>query len=110
MNKYSRPNIERLIWLESQGLIHPNIRPQVKEMIQKPYHFPEDIMSVLRSDPQVWENYLKTGDSYKRIRIAYIDDARSRPEEFEKRLQNFISKTREGKQIRGYGGVEKYYN
>lgn len=109
LNRYSRPNIERLIWLESQGLIHPSIRPQVIEMIQKPYHFPEDIMSVLRSDPQVWENYLKTGDSYKRIRIAYIDDARSRPEEFEKRLQNFISKTREGKQIRGYGGVEKYY-
>ena len=29
--------------------------------------------------------------------------------EFEKRLRNFIRKTRENKLITGYGGIEKYY-
>jgi hypothetical protein len=29
---------------------------------------------------------------------------------FEKRLTNFIAKTRENKLIIGYGGIEKYYN
>ena len=41
--------------------------------------------------------------------MAYIDAARKRPEEFQKRLTNFINKTRENKLIIGYGGVEKYY-
>ena len=41
--------------------------------------------------------------------MAYIDAARKRPEEFEKRLQSFLDKTRKGKKIMGYGGIEKYY-
>lgn len=45
----------------------------------------------------------------KRIRIAYIEAARKRPEEFERRLNNFICKTKENKIIIGFGGIEKYY-
>jgi hypothetical protein len=46
-------------------------------------------------------------DTYKRIRIAYIEAARIRLEEFEKRLNHFISKTKENKKITGFGGIEK---
>jgi len=49
-------------------------------------------------------------ETYKRIRIAYIEAARSRPEEFGKRLNHFICKTKENKTIRGFGGIEKYYS
>ena len=35
--------------------------------------------------------------------------ARKRPEEFQKRLNSFIEKTRRNKLIMGYGGIEKYY-
>ena len=63
--------------------------------------------------PPAWMSKLPcrtvSAESYKRIRIAYIDSARSRPEEFKKRLNNFIEKTRENKIIPGYGGIEKYY-
>ncbi len=106
---YSRPNIERLIWLENQGMIHPTIRPAVLPLINEPYVFPEDILAEVKRDAAVWENYQKFTDSYRRIRIAYIDDARKRPEEFQKRLANFILKTKENKLIMGYGGIEKYY-
>lgn len=106
---YSRPNIERLIWLENQGMIHPTIRPAVLPLINEPYVFPEDILAEVKRDAAVWENYQKFTDSYRRIRIAYIDDARKRPEEFQKRLANFITKTKENKLIVGYGGIEKYY-
>ena len=41
---YSRPNIERLIRLDKQGLIHPKVRESVAEMIRAPYVFPPDIM------------------------------------------------------------------
>lgn len=106
---YSRPNIERLIWLDRHGMIHPKIRPTVADIIEKEYVFPEDILAAIRADETAWKNYQEFSDSYKRIRIAYIDAARKRPDEFEKRLNSFLSKTRENKMIVGFGGIEKYY-
>ena len=106
---YSRPNIERLIWLDKQGLIHPKVRPSVAELIEAEYVFPKDILDAIRSDETAWENYQKYTDSYKRIRVAYIEAARKRPQEFQKRLNNFIAKTRENKMIVGFGGIDKYY-
>lgn len=107
---YSRPNIERLIRMEEQGLIHPKVRPSVIGLIRAPFVFPEDILAAIRRDPAAWENYVSFPEPYKRIRVAYIDAARKRPAEFEKRLANFIQKTRENKRISGYGGIEKYYD
>lgn len=69
----------------------------------------KDIIARLKEDKTVWNNYQLFSDAYKRIRIAYIEAARKRPEEFEKRLNNFINKTRENKRITGFGGIEKYY-
>ncbi|MBP5404520.1 MAG: YdeI/OmpD-associated family protein [Clostridia bacterium] len=106
---YSQPNVERLILLEKEGLIHPKIRDALEEVIHKPFRFPEDILAAIRADEAAWRHYQAFSESYKRIRVAYIDAARKRPEEFRKRLENFISKTRENKKIIGYGGVDKYY-
>ena len=106
---YSQPNIERLIWLDSRGLIHPKVRESVLPVIQAPFVFPEDIMDTLRQDAAVWDRYQRFSEPYQRIRIAYIEAARKRPEEFQKRLHSFIEKTRRGKLITGYGGIEKYY-
>ena len=106
---YSQPNIERLVWLDARGMIHPKVRESILPVIRATFEFPEDIMDELKKDAAVWENYNKFSEPYKRIRIAYIEAARRRPEEFEKRLNSFIEKTRRGKIITGYGGVEKYY-
>jgi len=106
---YSRANIERLIWLDSKGMIHPKIRPQIEPLIEQKFVFPKDIINEIKKDKIAWKNYLTFSDSYKRIRIAHIDAARDRPEEFRKRLDSFISKTRDGKLIAGYGGIDKYY-
>ena len=106
---YSRPNIERLIWLDGQGLIHPRIREQVLPVIEAPFVFPADILAALRQDDAVWDNFQSFSEPYKRIRVAYIDAARKRPEEFQKRLRSFLEKTRKGKMISGYGGIDKYY-
>lgn len=108
-SSYSQPNIERLLWLDRQGLIHPKIRPSVAALLEMPFVFPKDILAAIRKDQIAWENYQAFSEPYKRIRIAYIDAARKRPAEFEKRLNNFIAKTRENKLIVGYGGIDKYY-
>ena len=106
---YSRPNIERLIWLDAQGLIHPEVRAAAADVIDAAYVFPEDILEAIRSDPAAWEHFEAFSEPYRRIRVAYIDAARGRPEEFRKRLESFLRKTRENKLIVGYGGVDKYY-
>ena len=106
---YSRPNIERLIWLDARGLIHPKVRPSLEPILTAPFVFPEDILETLRQDPEAWDQFSRFPEPYKRIRVAYIDAARSRPGEFAKRLANFVRKTREGKRIVGYGGIDKYY-
>ena len=106
---YSQLNIERLKNLDEQGMIHPKIRESVKEIIDKPFVFPKDIINAIKRDKIAWSNYLSFSDSYKRIRVAYIDSARKRPDEFKKRLDNFIKKCHENKIITGYGGTDKYY-
>ena len=37
---YSRPNIERLLWLDGQALLHPAVRESVVDIIYAPYVFP----------------------------------------------------------------------
>jgi len=107
-SRYSQPNIERLKWLSHQKLLHPSVQKKIQDIVTVPFSFPSDIIEEIKKETQAWVNYQKYSDSYKRIRIAYIDDARSRPDEFRKRLNNFIQKTKQNKQI-GFGGIEKYY-
>lgn len=106
---FSQANIERLKWLFENNLLHKSIKNEVLLIIQQEFIFPEDIKKLLKSDKVVWEHYQNFSAPYKRIRIAYIDSARKRPAEFEKRLNNFIDKTKENKQIKGFGGIDKYY-
>ena len=109
-SSYSQPNIERLKWLAENNLIHSSIRKTVQEIISQEFVFPQDILDEIERDNTVWNNYIKFSEPYKRIRVAYIDSARKRPEEFTKRLTNFIQKTRENKLITGFGGIDKYYS
>ena len=70
--------------------------------------FPKDILDAIKANSVAWKNYQTFAGAYKRIRVAYIDGARKRPEIFEKRLANFIKKTEQNKHI-GYGGIDKYF-
>lgn len=106
---YSRPNIERLIWLDERGMLHPDVREDVMDLLTTPYVFPEDIMDALKVDDEVWHNFMSFPESYRRIRVAYVDAARKRPDEFRRRLDNLVARSRENRMVRGYGGIEKYY-
>jgi uncharacterized protein YdeI (YjbR/CyaY-like superfamily) len=107
-SSYSQANKERLRWLLKENLIHSTIEESIKKVLKEKFVFPVDIMSAIKKDKKAWKNYQKFSRAYQRIRIAYIDGARKRPEEFNKRLANFIKKTRENKII-GFGGIEKHY-
>jgi uncharacterized protein YdeI (YjbR/CyaY-like superfamily) len=105
---YSQSNKERLRWLVKERKLHPTMKASVEKVLEEKFVFPPDILKTIKEDPAAWKNYQNFSPAYQRIRIAYIDAARKRPEEYKKRLQNFIEKTKQNKQI-GFGGIEKYY-
>ncbi len=105
----SQPNKERLKWLAENNLVHHSFAKTVREIVSEEFVFPLDILDEIKKDKTAWNNYENFSGPYKRIRIAYIDSARKRPEEFTKRLRNFIQKTHNNKLISGFGGIDKYY-
>ncbi len=107
-SEYSQANKERLKWLVKEGKIHASIKESVENALRKEFVFPPDIISAIKSNQKAWNNYLNFSPAYRRIRIAYINGARNRSDEFKKRLNNFIKKAEQNKLI-GFGGIEKYY-
>jgi len=65
----------------------------------KSFQMPSDILARLEQDELVWKHFQKLPESYKRIRIGWIDGARKRPVEFEKRLRYFIKMTKANKRF-----------
>jgi uncharacterized protein YdeI (YjbR/CyaY-like superfamily) len=106
---YSQPNKERLKWLAEKDLLHPSIKESVQYILEEEFDFPKDITDAIKANPEAWRNYQAFAPAYKRIRVAYIDAARKRPEEYDKRLANFIKATEQNKHI-GFGGIDKYFN
>ena len=106
-SEYSQTNKERLKRLIKQGKVIATVQDSLEDLDLDEFEYPDDIMSALRENEHAWENYQKYSGAYQRIRIAYIDNGRKRPGEFEKRLKHFIRKTAQDKQ---YGfGIEDYY-
>lgn len=56
-----------------------------------------DILKSLKEDKKTWENFKRFSESYKRIRIEWIEEARTRPEIFRKRLKHFLKMTAKNK-------------
>jgi uncharacterized protein YdeI (YjbR/CyaY-like superfamily) len=107
-SEYSQANKERLKALVAEGRLHPSMKESVEQVLREEFAFPADIVKAIKQNKKAWANYQNFSPAYQRIRIAYINGARNRPDEFKKRLNNFIKKTEQNKLI-GFGGIEKYY-
>lgn len=108
-SSYSQANKERLKWLREQQMIHSTLTSHIEEVLAVRFEFPKQIIDQLKKDEKVWSNYINFPEPYKRIRLAYILAAEKRPDEFTKRLNNFMAKTADNKLIKGHGGIDKYY-
>jgi uncharacterized protein YdeI (YjbR/CyaY-like superfamily) len=104
---YSQTNKERLKKLIEQGKVMPEVLATLDAIGLEDFEYPADIMAALQENKRAWENFQRYSGSYQRIRIAYIDVARDRPGEYEKRLAHLIKKTEQDKQFGR--GVEDYY-
>ena len=106
-SKFSQTNKERLKKLIEQGKVMPELLVSLDDVGLDNFEYPTDIMAAIRKNEQAWENFQRYSGSYQRIRIAYIDGARNRHGEYEKRLKHFIRMTEQDKQF-GFG-IEDYY-
>jgi uncharacterized protein YdeI (YjbR/CyaY-like superfamily) len=105
---YSESNKQRLRQLLKEGMVIPSVQIAIKNILEEEFVAPADILEEIKANKQAWENYQKFSVEYRRIRIAYIEGVRDRPAEFRKRLNNFIKKTEQNKQV-GFGGINKHY-
>lgn len=106
---YSQANKERLRELVKQGKVVNEVIAALGDLLEEePFEIPPDIQKAIQANDTAWKNFQGFTPGYIRIRIAFIDGARNRPEEFEKRLRYFIQMTEKNKQF-GFGGIEKYY-
>jgi len=60
---------------------------------------PSDILKRLQADKRAWQHFRRFPASYRRIRVGWIDAARRRPAEFEKRLRYFLKMTAQNKRF-----------
>jgi len=106
--RYSQANIERLRDLVAKKKVIKEVADTLDDVLNQKFVFPPDILKAIKANKAAWKNFQTFSDSYKRIRVAFIDGARTRPEEFKKRLRYFIEMTEKGKLI-GFGGIERHY-
>jgi uncharacterized protein YdeI (YjbR/CyaY-like superfamily) len=104
---YSQPNKERLQVMAQQGKIIEPILEKVQTILDEGYHYPDDILAALQQDEETWSNFNGFTEPYRRIRVAYVDNARKRPKDFKKRLENLLKKTKANKKF-GYG-ISRFY-
>ena len=61
---------------------------------------PIDALKALKNNKDVWKNFQKFPEAYKRIRIAYLESRRNQGVlEYERSLQHFIKMTEQNKRI-----------
>lgn len=58
---------------------------------------PQYILEKIKENSEAFSNYKKLPELYIRVRVGYIHEMCGKPEELEKRLNNFIKKTEQGK-------------
>ncbi len=107
-SKYSEANKQRLRELVKQGKVIPSVKAALAGILEEEFTVPPDILHEIRASEKAWNNFQSYSPEYKRIRIAFIEGARNRPEEFKKRLNYFVKMTEKNSQF-GFGGIEKHY-
>jgi uncharacterized protein YdeI (YjbR/CyaY-like superfamily) len=105
---YSEANKARLRKLVKEGRVIPSVKAVIQDILYEAFVVPSDILGAIKANKVAWANFQRFSIQYQRIRVAYVEGARDRPDEFKKRLNNLIKLTEKNKQF-GFGGIQKYY-
>lgn len=96
-SSWTELNKERVRRLEQLGLMRDEGRRVLPDMDYDSFRIDKAIEQRLKEDKQVYDNFMKFPDIYKRVRVDTIQSYRNQPELFKSRLDKFITNTRENK-------------
>lgn len=99
----SEMNKERARRLMAAGKMTKAGLVAIADKLDERFVIADDITKALKRDPVVWKNFRAFPESYKRIRVGWIEGARNRPDVFQTRLAYFIKMTAQNKT---YGMVQ----
>lgn len=98
LSELNRERIHRLI---GQGKMMPAGLAAVAHVFstgqKKEITIAPDILKALKHDKETWKNFKKFPESYRNIRIGWVESARIRPDIFSQRLKYFIKMTAKNK-------------
>ena len=98
-SKLSDMNRERVSRLIESGRMTKAGLAAIAHVQKKVWKIPADIEGRLKKDAIAWRNFQRFPASYKRIRVGWIDAARSRRSAFEQRLRYFLRMTKQNKRF-----------
>jgi len=95
---WSEANKERARRLISEGRMTPIGMAKIGDALkEEKITLKGDLLAALKKDKAAFENYNRFPEAYRRVRIGWIDAARNRPAEFQKRRDYFIRMTAKNK-------------
>jgi uncharacterized protein YdeI (YjbR/CyaY-like superfamily) len=92
-------NLERIRRLKAAGKMTAAGLAHVGDALAEPFEVPPDILKALKADVETWRNFQAFPESYKRIRVGWIDLSRSRQDVFDQRLGYFLRMTKQNKRF-----------
>ena len=98
-SQVSQMNMERSRALIKAGKMTQAGLEKIKSQLDARFIVPKDILAALKKDKAAWDNFQKFPEHYKRIRVAFVEGARSRPDMFRQRLQHFLKMTTQNKKF-----------
>jgi uncharacterized protein YdeI (YjbR/CyaY-like superfamily) len=98
-SKLSEMNRERARRLIAAGRMTQAGFDAIGDALDEPFIMPDDIVAALRADETAWRNFQAFPDSYRRIRVAFVEGARSRPAMFKQRLDYLVRMSAQNKRF-----------
>ena len=95
-SNWTQLNKDRARRMIQQKLMTPEGEAVLPDLTIEDICLKPDILESLRN-ASAFENFVSFPESYKRIRIGYIEEMRRQPSEFQMRLANFVKKTKQNK-------------
>jgi uncharacterized protein YdeI (YjbR/CyaY-like superfamily) len=90
LSEMNRVRARRLI---RAGKMTPAGLAAIKHRLNERFAIPPDILHALRQNDEAWRHFQRFPKSYQRIRTAFVEGARKRPEMFNRRLNYLVKMT-----------------
>lgn len=62
-------------------MIHPLVRPKIAHVLSAKFVWPKDILAAVEQEPDAGKFWKRFSASYRRIRVAWVEQKRKEPKE-----------------------------